>query len=252
MKRNQKIAIALLAIATFYGIFVSVSTEFQRQLDELDELETNTNDEIVDTTNSVIIAPTLEFEDISNLDFTDDIADVNNETLIKVNSSMPFSDGGDEFSVNLNEYYENARLKVVDYLNYEGFDLAVSEKALFGEEFSPLQYNEKFQITYRDENLVSIMRTTTIITNETEYTTVKCEILDTKDATLVLITDISENFLEKLAENAEINYSIDDLDYYLTDEGIFTIYLGNNQLFEYENLELSEKYAYLGELNATN
>ncbi len=252
MKRNQKIALILLALVSIYATFISVYTEYQRLMEEEESVQSQIlqpDDEILE---NLIIAPSVETEDIVEWNFVDDIADENGEILISVSCSTPYSDGTEEFSINLNSYYEKVRSTVVDYLNYEGYDIAEAEKAVFKEQFVPLRYNEKFQVTYRDENLVSIMRTLTIVTNENEFTRVECEILDGNNGTLVLSTDICANFYEMMSLNDELDNAIDYFDYYLTDEGIYVIQAGKNVLFEYENLQLEEKFAYLGEENANN
>lgn len=247
MKIAKIIGIVLLSIVVIISIFLSVYTANEENFNLNNDIQTG---EVIPPSDSVIIVPTLDLEDITIWELQDDIADEDGEILIIANSETPYIEATDEFSQNLNEYYENVRLNAIDYLNYEGYDLAIQEKMVFKEQFTPLQYSGKFQITYRDENMISIMRTSTIVTNETEYTRVNCEILDTKDASLLLITDISSDFFEKLSENNEVN--IDYLDYYLTDEGVYAIYEENTTFFEYKALELYEEFAYLGENNVAN
>lgn len=247
MKKEYFIVGGIAVFACIAVFFATNSKDTQE-----DSLEFNTEDEYIqgfeDDTLEVPEILNVEEEGIIAFDLIEKVVSENEVDLIKVECHTPFSQGHDEFSENFNKYYENIRVKIINYINFEGYDLALSEKDVFGDEFRAIMYNEDYMITYSDENLISVKRNTTIVSNETEFSKQSCEILSKKDASLILITDISPQAVEKFIEiNQATVSSMEDFKYYLTEDGIYIMSSDFGTMFRYDEIDLNEEYSYLGE-----
>lgn len=175
------------------------------------------------------------------------IKDENGTILINSIVSLPKSLEQDEFSENFNAYYQNIESKTQDYLKFEGYDLAEQEKILFND-FNIIEHNQNFEVTYKDENIISIKRTTNIISNEKETSNIVGETFKIENGTFVLISDISADIIsvfEELTDEKVVDF--EKMYYYIDENGINIIYGQKNQYIEFDKIMFSDEYKFLGE-----
>ena len=206
------------------------------------------NFNINNTNNDEILHPNIGVDEIIDNIISWDILDDSGMILIHSECYLPKYNDNSEFSVNFNEYYSNVHLKIVEYTNSEGNDLANYEKSIFKDDYIPITYKETFEKSFEDDNLISITRQTTIISNETEKSKIHSETFDKTNGSLVLITDISTDFIETFESETGISIkSLENLIFSLTPDGISASYDTFQSTISYKNLTLTDNYKYLGE-----
>lgn len=254
MKKSYIIAVFVVILGVFGIFYVNNVSEVTNP--QIENPDSNIDEVIVDVSNPLDDVDVVEEPVIAMITENTQISQyIDENDIVLVNSSviLPKAEGESEFAINFNLYYDKISVKVEDYKNYEGSDLAEHELEEYKDEFRPINYYMSYNVMYEDENIISIKREVNMYSNETDFFEILTETFSQKDGALVLITDICPNILEKSEEYFGISISsFEDFKFCITSEGVWCKTEEFETILPYNQIDLDETYIYLGEKDDTD
>ena len=176
------------------------------------------------TTKNDNIEPPIDevFESIidSNSTIGEVISEEDGALLIQFEIITPTSNdsANEDTSANINEYYDNISAKTTEFLNFEGYDSAFSDKERQGEDFLNYIFKTDFSVQYENDKIISILRTNSYISGGiTPALSTASETFDVKDGSLILLTDIVSDtsiLIEKIQQLVASTDGVYANDYY--------------------------------------
>lgn len=272
MKKKMQISAIIfifLSILAFIGLKLTNSTtENPTDLsDNFADEEIMFDDDAFEIENSLIMLSTIgEFIEEA------DVKIVRSEITLPVISGL----GNDEFNMEIEKYYNKVAEKLSYFLE-DNEDFARNAYLSNPEGFAEYIQKMSTWVSFEDENLISIVRTTESFTGGAQiHPTLYSEVFRVSDGALMLFDDVlslDENktiMLEYVIENylddtyyanaSELVYDLFDASsYFLGEDGVYLYYQKYDIapgmtdlpvfLIPYAELNLRENYKYLGEIN---